>query len=650
MCGICGIYNINGQPVDPDRLRRMTQLVRHRGPDDEGYLLANTGDGSFRPCHGDDTIQEIAQKTYSVLDPFPANLGFGFRRLSILDLSPNGHQPMPNEDETLWIVFNGEIYNYIELRDELIRMGYRFRSNTDTEVILRSYEAWGTGCLSRFNGMWAFALYDRNACRLFCARDRFGIKPLQFFFDGSSFIFASEIKQILIHPIDKSLNYRSIQKGFYHSMLINPDGTFFSSIKILPHSHYLLIENGKLSITRYYDLPVAEFDKSRLSFTEACSHYRKIFIDSVRLRMRSDVEVGSALSGGLDSSAIVSVASGLTSGTFKTFSSYYDDAPQFDERKWIRLVNERTKSEGHLVSAPVSKVIDDFETMTWHHDYPLPGSSPVAQYYVMQLANRHGMKVLLDGQGSDEISAGYDHAFYRYHADLFNSLHWGRFLKEFLPYLASGRKGSLLDKKLKTFLTLLFREPTLYYYETRLHPGLLTIPWDHCQDYYPEIRHLPVSRLSNFLYNQMMSTSIQTLLHFEDRNSMAHSIESRVPFLDYRLVEHAFSLPASFKIRDNLGKYFHRQSLQDIVPGEILQRRDKIGFLTPGEFFWLRGEMKDYVRSVLDSSAFAGRGIYNVKLIRDEYRKYLLGKQKNAALLWKVIALEVWFRVFGKLT
>lgn len=386
MCGICGIYNLDNRPIDLDHLQHMTDIIRHRGPDDEGYLLIDTVNGTLRNCHGKDTILEISQNTHDIHDDFPATLGLGFRQLSILDLSSKSHQPMSNDDGSLWIVFNGEIYNYIEIREELIKLGFRFRSNTDTEVILKAYEQWGVECLQKFNGMWSFALYDQNLKKLFCARDRFGVKPFFYYFDHKTLLFGSEIKQILVNDIDKSLNYNSIQTSFYNdSLLVNSKETFFEKIKILPHSHFLIIENHELKIERYYDLPIHDFDKSQLSFEDACSQYKETFKDSIALRIRSDVEVGSTLSGGLDSSAIVTVAAGFTTHTFKTFSSYFDYSPKYDERKWIHLVNERTKARGYLISPPVSDFIADFEKMTWHHDYPLQGSSPMAQYYVMKL-------------------------------------------------------------------------------------------------------------------------------------------------------------------------------------------------------------------------------------------------------------------------
>lgn len=646
MCGIAGIFNLNQKPIDQDRLVAMTKIIRHRGPDDEGYLLINTSSKNILHCHSTDTIEEIKAATPFLPNDFTANLGFGFRRLSIIDITAKGHQPMSNTDGSIWIIFNGEIYNYIELREELKSLGQSFTSNSDTEVIIKSYEQWGEACLNRFNGMWAFALWDNRTKTLFCARDRFGVKPFNYYFDGNSFIFGSEVKQILEWPIDKALNNEVIFKSFaINSFIHNSNNTYFDKIKILPHSHYIIIRHNSFEIKRYYDLNPNSFETSNLSFNDACEQYRELFIDSVRLRMRSDVEVGSTLSGGLDSSAIVSIAAGLTPKQFKTFTSYYTHDPKFDERKWAEIVINKTNSLPYFVSASVDNVLNDLMQITWHHDYPIPGSSPVAQYYVMQLASKNNVVVLLDGQGSDEILGGYMHTFYRYYADLFADFHWGKLTREFPHFLTQIDKGSITSKIIKTKLSYLFSENTLYRNEARFAFNPLSVKYSKNINF-DEIVNLKTSRVSNFLYNQLMSTSIQTLLHFEDRNSMAHSIESRVPFLDYRFVEFAFSQPSSYKLHKNYGKYLHREALKTIVPKEIMERKDKLGFLSPGENYWMRNEMRGFYTEILNSAEFKTREIFNHKLIEREYHQYLKGKNTNARWLWMVMALELWFRKF----
>ncbi|MFN8209101.1 MAG: asparagine synthase (glutamine-hydrolyzing) [Bacteroidales bacterium] len=648
MCGIAGIYHLDLNPVDTGVFRRMTGIIRHRGPDDEGFWLVNTQTGMSGAFSGEDSTPEIKSEFPPLQNALGANLALGFRRLSIIDLSRLGHQPMCDYTGSVWIIFNGEIYNYLEIRNELESAGYNFISRSDTEVILNAYLHWGVECLNRFNGMWAFALYDTRKRQLICARDRFGVKPFFYSWDGKSLFFASEIKQILECGIDREINEDVIRKSFaIGSFLINSDSSYFNRVKILPHGHYFLLgPDGNLNIKRYYDLSPLEFESSQLSFGEACTQYRTLFTDAVKLRMRSDVEVGSTLSGGLDSSAIVSIAAGHTGRQFKTFSAWFNEEPGLDERKWIKLVTDKVQADAHYVSPEAVDVSRDFRQITWHHDYPVLSSSPVAQYYVMKLAHENKAIVLLDGQGSDEIIGGYHHAFYRHYADLLRSLRFAALGRELPVFLKGTAKGSPLSNLFKILLPVFFSEHTLYQTEAKraFSPFLpSTAPVLDARD----IRSFTTtSRLSQFLYNQLMSVSVQTLLHYEDRNSMAHSIESRVPFLDYRLVELAFSLPSGYKMKGYQGKYIHRQALRELVPQPILERKDKVGFLAPGEHFWLRGGMREMVSDLFCSRHFLERGIYDHRKIRKAWELYLGGDTRKGSIIWKVMALETWFRVF----
>jgi asparagine synthase (glutamine-hydrolysing) len=648
MCGIAGIYHLDHNPVDTGVFRRMTGVIRHRGPDDEGFFLVNTTTGLSGAFSGEDSTTEIKSEFPPLQNTLEANLALGFRRLSIIDLSRLGHQPMCDSTGSVWIIFNGEIYNYLEIRSELETAGYKFISRSDTEVILNAYLHWGVQCLNRFNGMWAFALYDTRSRQLFCARDRFGVKPFYYAWDGKTLVFASEIKQILEYGIDRSVREDVIRKSFsIGSFLINSDSSYFEKIKILPHGHYFLLgPEGSLVPERYYDLSPAIFESSTLSFDAACEQYRSLFTDGVKLRMRSDVEVGSTLSGGLDSSAIVSIAAGHTDRKFKTFSAWFKEEPRLDERKWIRMAVDKVKADDYYTSPGGEDVARDFARITWHHDYPVLTSSPVAQYYVMQLAHQNKAIVLLDGQGSDEIIGGYHHAFYRHYADLIRSFRWGQLTRELPVFLRGTAKGSPLSNLSKILLPVFFSEQSLYRAEAKWAFN----PFVPARPSLPDSRDIrsfsSVSKLSQFLYNQLMSVSVQTLLHYEDRNSMAHSIESRVPFLDYRLVELAFSLPSGYKMKGYQGKYIHRQALREMVPGEILDRKDKIGFLAPGEHFWLKNEMKGMVSDLLSSRAFMERGLYNHAKVKGTWKRYLAGENSLGPAMWKVLALETWFKVF----
>jgi len=655
MCGICGIYNLNGKPADQDLLLKMTSLVRHRGPDDEGYCLIDTQRGRAVSAAGTETIAELKSSYPHLPVQMDADLALGFRRLSILDLSAKGHQPMADSNGSCWIVFNGEIYNYLELKAELEKLGYQFDAHTDTEVILNAYKEWGTDCLKRFIGMWAFALYDLKANVLFCARDRYGIKPFYYSFDNSSFCFGSEIKQLLACPLNKELNYPMLWRSLkINALLAYGEETYFRQIKALRPGHYIIIRDKQLKTFCYDEWDASSFEKSKLSFEQAVEQYRSIFLDSVKLQMRSDVEVGSCLSGGMDSSAIVCTASKLTDKPFQTFSSYYDEDQALDERKWIQHVTEQTGSVSHLVSPAPDKTIEWFEQATWHNDLPV-GAGFVSQYAVMQLAREKGVKVLLDGQGSDELTAGYNHAFYRYFADLARQGKLMQMDRQLHQYFKGKSIGFILSAITKIKMSAFFSENLLYNIEFnfyRFEPfndafikqavGQLKSR----KHLLSEIKNLPASRLSNFLYNMMHSTSVQTLLHYEDRMAMAHSVESRVPFLDHRLVQLAFSLPSSYKIKPPIGKYVHREAMKDIIPAEIYNRKDKAIFSTPFYSRWLNGPLRTYVSDLFASQEFRQRGIYNLPLIKQKWNSYRGGSKADGEMLFNILALETWFRTF----
>lgn len=655
MCGISGIFNLKGRAVDQQLLLSMTELIRHRGPDDEGYCLINTQSGETAFLKGKDTIPELQSELPALPVSSDADLAFGFRRLSILDLSPKGHQPMRSADGKAVIVFNGEIYNYRELRSELEALGCVFSTHTDTEVILHAYQNWGTDCLKRFIGMWAFALYDLRNHTLFCARDRYGIKPFYFSMNGVSFHFGSEIKQLLACPISKELNYPMLWRSMkINALLAYESETFFSRIKALRPGHFITIKNDIMQIQSYDKWDIESFEQSKLSFAEAVEQYRSIFLDSVKLQMRSDVEVGSCLSGGMDSSAIVCAAASLTDKPFKTFSSYYDEDKALDERQWIKLVAEQTHAVSHLVSPTPDKTVEWFETATWHNDLPV-GAGFVSQYAVMQLAKQQGVKVLLDGQGSDELTAGYNHAFYRYFADLLRQGKLYEMDRQMHHYFMGKPLMTVVGSLPKIILSALFRENLLYNIEfsfyrfepfnANFHTNV-ALQLSNRRELLSGIRNLPVSRLSNFLFNMMHSTSIQTLLHYEDRMAMAHGVESRVPFLDHRLVELAFSLPSSFKINPPVGKYVHREAMKDIIPDAIYNRKDKAIFSTPFYSRWLKGPLSSYVNEVFHSQEFRQRGIYDLSVIRRKWKAYKGGSKADAEMLFNILALEVWFRTF----
>jgi asparagine synthase (glutamine-hydrolysing) len=632
----------------------MTDSISHRGPDDEGYFLAEgPGKGGIQ-YSGESSSAEVKSKYPRLNDGAKACLGFGFRRLAILDLSPHGHQPMEDQELGLHIVFNGEIYNYIELREELSGLGYAFFSQSDTEVILKAYHAWGEGCVRRFNGIWAFAVWDSRQGRLFCSRDRFGVKPFYYAIHGNILYFGSEIKQLLLTPVDKELNLPMVWRSMkINSLQVYGSETFWTNILALEPGHNLVSGPDGIKIQRYYRLEPDKFEASQLSFGQAVEAYRATFERAVRWQMRSDVEVGSCLSGGLDSSAIVCTASKLTGKPLQTFSSYFGEDERLDERRWISEVAESCGCVSHLTSPNVDDALAWFSRVTWHNDLPL-GAGFAAQYGVMRLAGSKGVRVLLDGQGSDELTAGYRHAQYRFLADMARRRKLSPLLRELKAYL--GKNGAVggMTGMAKSLLSLAFPESTLYNLEFR---HLRFEPFNRefirgCREALREpiltrIEDIPGGKLTNFLYNNIYTTSLPTLLHWEDRMSMAASIESRVPFLDHELVELAFSLPSEYKVSLGQGKHVHRQAMKDIVPAAIYQRKDKAVFGSPFHTVWLRGGMKPAVDAVFNSQEFRRRGIWDLPGISARWQKYLKGDNSQAEMIFNIYALEIWFRAIA---
>lgn len=607
MCGIIGfidseIGNVQGKNI----AHTMLKSTQHRGPDYTGFWNEN-------------------------------EIFLGHNRLSIIDLSSSSHQPF--EFNNLVLTYNGEIYNYLELKKELIDFGYQFTTSSDTEVIAAAYDKWGENCVEKFVGMWAFAIWNKKDKSLFCSRDRFGIKPFYYIFTGSKFYFASEIKALKLTPhFNSELNINQINRGLQLGWINYNDETYFSSVKSLPAAHNITISNNlKLSVKKYWNI---DFSKhSRLSFSEQKEEFREKFFDSIKLHMRSDVPIGACLSGGLDSSAIVSSISHLfPKQDLKTFTIYYEGKNSIDERPWANhVINQNKNIEAFYYSPTSDELEDSFEKMIYHFDVPPAGSSPISQYHLMKLASRNNIKVVLDGQGADEYLAGYNHTSYRSAVDYMSKFKFISAAKT-LNYIARANNYStskLLSSYGKSVLAFINNEQSLSNFE---YNNLLTNV--------STSNKLPNkltainggNRLNKFLYHLMFTTSLPSLLHYEDRNSMAFSIESRVPFLDHRLVEYAFSLPNESKFNKGISKYILRKSMQGIMPKEILERKDKKGFVTPGEVKWLRGSLKhlidDYPIHKMD---FLNQN--KLKNVLDEYKK---GDNKNAKLVWRLVSLNKW--------
>lgn len=629
MCGIAGIYNLDKNDVDGKMIKRMTDIMAHRGPDDEGFYVKK-------------------------------NVGLGHRRLSIIDLSESGHQPMCNEDKTVWITYNGEVYNYIELRKELERSGHLFNSRTDTEVIIHAYEEWGEKCLDRFNGMFSFAIWDEKKEQLFCARDRFGVKPFYYYFNGKSFVFASEIKAINALSFFKlKPNDKIIYDYLAFGITDHTDETFFNDIKSLYPGSLLFVKKNGLFIEKYYKYDINS-DLGKFSVKKNKTYAERILEllqDSIRLRLRSDVSMGSCLSGGLDSSAIVCLSNGILFNDTErknnivdqdTFSSCFEDE-RFDERKYISRIIEYTKARPNYVFPSSEELMREINDLLWYQEEPFASTSIYAQWNIMKIVKKRNIKVLLDGQGADEVFAGY----HLYFGPYFNQLLLDFRLRQLVKEIKDARDNS--QESLKMLLSFPFKDlgmalPATLRTEVKrgilLEYKLLSLDFYKKHKYIENLTVLEKSRtnLSKRLWQDLNGLRLSALLRYEDKNSMAFSIETRLPFLDYRLVEFMFSLPACYKIHGGWTKNLLRESLKGRVPEEIRLRKDKMGFVT-SEYIWLRNNRK-FIEDLFRSKDFRSGNYVNPETVIFNIDKMLYAHEVGISVLWRFINLELWMRKF----
>ncbi len=606
MCGIAGFFDSSlTADQGKDLMHTMLKLTHHRGPDAFGFFA----DGP---------------------------LVFGHNRLSIIDLTDTGAQPM--EKDGLVITFNGEVYNYLEIKKELETLGHFFTSASDTEVILSSFKQWGGDCVKKFMGMWALAIWDKKAKTLFCSRDRFGIKPFNYCVKGDAFYFASEYRSLKISPAFTSgLNLAQVSRGLQLGFTSHRNETYFASISQLPSAHNLWYYDGKIRIEQYWKLEAGK--EIPLSEAEKINAFKNGFEQSVRLHSRSDVEVGACLSGGLDSSSIASLYCSLfPNQSFRTFTIFYTGQNEVDERPFVNQILDQNKNIKPFFKEPThDEILEDFDSFVNCQEIPPPGSSPYSQFFVMKMAASEKMKVLLDGQGSDEYLAGYHHTFFRVYAEWIKKFQWLKVLQD----IAKRKKVLGLSVKessqilMKSLVTLFRTESQILELEYNMKFPLLI----------PEISakravSLPdyqTDRVREFSSNLLFDTTLPSLLHFEDRNSMWFSIESRVPFLDHRLVEFAYSLPIEDKIRDTWTKQILRSSMKGILPEGIRLRTDKKGFVTPGEKKWLAGSLKHLLN--FDPSKI---DFIDGKRAKLELEKYKKGDVRNAQLVWRLAVLNYW--------
>lgn len=613
MCGIAGIISLGASLPPATFLQEMLDRIAHRGPDDQGLLVKE-------------------------------QVMLGHRRLSIIDTSQAGHQPMRYAQTGAEIVYNGEIYNYLELRQSLQALGYFFETQTDTEVILAAYDYYGIDCVNHFNGMWAFAIWDPRQERLFCSRDRFGIKPFYYTIIEGCLYFASEIKAFLKLPnFNKTLSEEAIYLYLQHGLTDYQNHCFFKHVHPLLPAHHLIIAHHQIQHLPYWQIPTAtclEQDPQRHVET-----FREIFRDSVKLRLRSDVSIGSCLSGGLDSSSIVCTAHDLLKHNQQlnyqqaTFSSCFEQ-PQFDERQHIQKIIQVTGAEANYVFPNAQDLQTEIEDLIYQQDEPFGSLSSYAQWCVMKTAHQKGVKVILDGQGADEILAGYGFQG-TYWQELIANKNYQRFFSE--AKSAYQQKGNLVFRRLPRALM----PKLLNTLKTISNPYLSA---DFTRSFSKQAlvsEKTPFdSQLKNELY-QLFASRLPNLLRSEDRNSMAFSIEARVPFLDYRLVEYAFSLPDYQLIQEDWSKWILRKSMDQTVPDSIRWRTDKMGFVTPQEQ-WLQNELRPWSQGVLSNSSFLSRPYWNGRQVLKDYQKSTKGlKRPLNALVWRMLNLEIWLNQNG---
>jgi asparagine synthase (glutamine-hydrolysing) len=642
MCGICGIINFNQQPVREAPIRKMMRIMKHRGPDDQGVFIEK-------------------------------NVGLGFVRLSIIDLTKAGNQPMFGGGEErdkvtsdrvtrergvthsgkgrYVTVFNGEIYNYIELRDELKALGYVFRTQTDTEVLLAAYMEWGEECLQRFNGMWAFIIYDRFEKKIFGARDRYGVKPFYYLQTGNYLAFASEIPPLLsLFEGKPSPDQQSIFDYLVFNRTDQTERTFFEEIKKLQHGHTLSIQltenrgqkiegrgqKEEVRIKKWYDL------RSNLKKPfKSPEEFKEMLSSAVGLRLRSDVPVGVCLSGGLDSSSIVSILlKDYEKKDLSTFSAVYKKGQYGDETEFINEYKPFLKNM--FFTSPTAETLQaDLSNFVIAHAEPIPSTSPYAQFKVMELA-KGKVVVTLDGQGADEELAGYHYFFGFFFKDLLKHGRLGKLSSEMFQYLI--KHHSIYG--LKTFLYFLLPEKS----KTRLRIN----EKGYLKQEFVE-KYQSGNSIAGNLYNSgslhdalldHFEYKLEHLLKWEDRNSMWFSLEARVPFLDYRLVEKMLATTGDLIIKNGMTKHLLRESMKGILPEKIRIRRDKVGFETPQDDWFKKPVWRNMVSEILNSKSFAGREIINPIEAMKTHNAHISGKINASKEIWKWVHLELWHREF----
>jgi|Deesub1362B_J571_1020462.scaffolds.fasta_scaffold00002_795 asparagine synthase (glutamine-hydrolysing) len=624
MCGICGIYGFSSLPLESrEEVQRMNQSLRHRGPDDEGYY-------------------------------FDHQVALGMRRLSIIDLI-TGHQPIANEDETIWVILNGEIYNFRELRDSLIKKGHYFQTKSDTEVIVHLYEEKGIDFVEELNGMFALALWDKTKKIFLLLRDRVGIKPLHYTFYKDRLYFASEIKAILQTNFPREMDVEALHQYFTFEYIPAPRTIFKNLYKLLP-GHCLIIQNNSWRIEKYWDITYNDSHLSSEEPTIITKAIRERLQESVQKRLVSDVPLGVFLSGGLDSSSVTAFMSQLVKEPIKTFSIGFEEE-SFNELEYARLVARKFKTDHHEFIVRSNQVRELVPQLIKFLDEPLADASVIPTYIISRLA-REFVTVALAGDGGDELFAGYDTykaykiaKFYRQlPAFLRNSI-----IKNIVKVLPASKKRLSFEFKAKKFISGIDYPPEVANYiwwgayNPEIRQQLLAGSHPSPEDpYSPVYYHLNSCRapdeLTRLTYLDLKLYLQDDLLVKVDRMSMANSLEIRVPFLDHEFVEFVEQIPSSLKLKGLTTKYILKKAMAPLLPREILSRR-KIGFDIPLGA-WIKTELKDFVLDTLSSEALKKHGLFNQKFINKILSEHLDGKHNHRQLLWPLIIFQFWHNYY----
>jgi asparagine synthase (glutamine-hydrolysing) len=647
MCGVVGIVHARGRSIDWPRLAAASERIRHRGPDDEGCLGFDASDGSVHTMGGASTDPTLGLPGWSSARPGD-HVALAHRRLAIIDLTSAGHQPMRSADGRYWIAYNGEIYNFVELRAELERLGRRFRTGSDTEVLLEAFAEWGTAALPRLIGMFAFALLDTRERIVVLARDCFGIKPMYYHEDASGLRFASETKALLEFPgvprrADPQQTYQFLRFGERTAGA----RTIFAEVRALPAAHYLVVsaDDGRVRRLERYWTPRPRA-LAPVEFPAAVAEFGELLRDSVRLHMRSDVPVGACLSGGLDSTALVTLMRGqLAAGQALHTFSYVNEDARFSEERWIDLVEA---TQQHKVRPSAEEFRADVHDLVDAQDLPFISLSVYAQYRVFRLAHEAGIKVMIDGQGSDEILGGYSSLMGARLSSLLGQRRWSealgllRRLPDTTPRLRLRTAASAVGRLLPTAAQLRIIDR----FDGGLYPPWLEREWFDRRAVRPAIR--PHGRgpeaFSEELVLGATELTLPQLLRYEDRNSMHFSIESRVPFCVPALLEFALALDPEFLV-DASGetKRVLRHAMRGLVPAPILDR-EKFGFPAP-ERLWLR-TVPEFVADSLGNDAAARAPFLDLSEVRRMTTAALAGEGYWPPSVWAVLGLLAWARRF----